>query len=97
VAAKRPALKVVRGARRKLVGKTRVPAAPVREVRIRELDPFAKCGANTSVEHLFRVDELIDGRSAIHLVFFDRHGWYCVHGRACSAVEDVRKHKRIRA
>jgi hypothetical protein len=22
-----------------------------------------------------------------HLVFLDRHGWYCVHGRDCPAVK----------
>jgi hypothetical protein len=89
-----PALRLVK---KKGGAKLRVPVVPVRAVKIRELDPLAKCGANTSVQHLYRVDELTDGRAAIHLVFFDRHGWYCVHGRACTAVEDVRKHARIRA
>jgi hypothetical protein len=27
----------------------------------------------------------------MHLVFFDRHGWYCEHGKQCAAVTDVRK------
>ena len=31
------------------------------------------------------------GTPAVHLVFFDRHGWYCEHGRSCHAVDDVRK------
>ena len=26
-----------------------------------------------------------------HLVFFDRHGWYCVHGRDCPAVQAAQK------
>jgi hypothetical protein len=60
-------------------------------VKVKELDPFAMCGPHTSVVHLFRVDERLDGASAIHLVFFDRHGWYCEHGRNCRAVDDVRK------
>jgi hypothetical protein len=58
-------------------------------VKIKELDPFVVCGPRTSVTHLFRVDETLDGSAATHLVFFDRHGWYCEHGRSCRAVEDV--------
>jgi hypothetical protein len=69
------------------------PRAPLpREVAIKALDPLRKCGPNTSVLHMFRVDESFGGAHAVtHLVFFDRHGWYCVHGRTCRAVEDVRK------
>ena len=62
-----------------------------RVVKIKELDPFEKCGPNTSVEQLYRVDETQDGSAATHLVFFDRHGWYCEHGRSCRAVADVHK------
>jgi hypothetical protein len=63
-----------------------------REVAIKALDPLRKCGPNTTVQHMFRVDETLGGAHAVtHLVFFDRHGWYCVHGRTCKAVEDVRK------
>jgi hypothetical protein len=41
---------------------------------------------------MYRVDETLGGAHAeTHLVFFDRHGWYCVHGPTCRAVEDVRK------
>ena len=65
---------------------------PERVVRVRELDPFARCGPRTSVEHLIRVEERLDGESSVHLVFFDRHGWYCEHGKACRAVDDVRRH-----
>jgi hypothetical protein len=68
----------------------------VRVIRFRELDPITRCGPNTSVEQLYRVDELLDGRPTVHLVFFDRHGWYCVHGAACVAVTDVRKELRER-
>jgi hypothetical protein len=67
-----------------------VPAPRV--VKIRALDPYQMCGARTSVVHLYRVDERDDGKSAVHLVFFDRHGWYCEHGKTCRAVEDVRRH-----
>jgi hypothetical protein len=77
-------------------GKLRAPEerAAVRSIRIRELDPVAKCGPGTSVTLLYRVDELLDGSPHWHLVFFDRHGWYCEHGRNCPAVADVRKHGR---
>lgn len=75
------------GARRKPVAK-----APVVRVAIKELDPLAKCGPNTSVQFLYRVDESVDGRKTFHLVFFDHHGWYCEHGRACPAVGHARKH-----
>ncbi|MGZ8377794.1 MAG: hypothetical protein ACXW31_03635 [Thermoanaerobaculia bacterium] len=68
----------------------------VRQVRIRELDPFARCGPDTSVEQLYRVDESLDGRPTVHLVYLDRHGWYCHHGRSCPAVTDVHREFRIR-
>ena len=59
--------------------------------RIRELDAQQKCGPNTSVERLFRVDESGDVPRA-HLVFLDRrHGWYCEHGVHCPAVAPARR------
>ena len=70
------------------------PAAMARSIiRIRDLDPYKKCGAGTSVERLVRVDEMVDRRLEAHLVFLDRHGWYCEHGRSCHAVGHARKHK----
>ena len=79
--------------------KAAVPAKP--ELRIRELDPLRVCGDRTSVVQLFRVDEqLVGGKVAggrqVHLVFNDRHGWYCEHGRSCHAVSAVMRHARIR-
>jgi hypothetical protein len=65
---------------------------PVIRVAVRELDPQRKCGEGTSVQFLYRVDETVDGRATAHLVFFDRHGWYCEHGRTCPAVAHARKH-----
>lgn len=62
-------------------------------VAVKSLDPLRKCGPNTSVQLLYRVDEQVDGRSTPHLVFFDRHGWYCEHGRTCPAVGHARKFK----
>ena len=68
-------------------------AKPVNTIRVavRSLDPLRKCGPKTTVQFLYRVDEQVDGRSTPHLVFFDRHGWYCEHGRSCPAVGHARK------
>lgn len=64
---------------------------PAVTFRIRELDAQEKCGRNTSVERLFRVDETGEVRRA-HLVFLDRrHGWYCEHGVHCPAVAPARR------
>jgi len=68
--------------------------APVRTVKVRPLNPKEKCGPGTSVERLFRVDESVNGTPVTHLVFFDRHGLYCEHGRTCPAVDDVRRANR---
>jgi hypothetical protein len=67
---------------------------PERSIRIKVLDPLVKCGQHTSVQQLFRVDEQRGADQEVHLVFFDQHGWYCVHGRSCRAVDDVRRHQR---
>ena len=67
---------------------------PVRGVKIRELDPQAKCGPATSVQRLFRVDETLGSQRTTHLVFLDKHGWYCEHGRTCRAVTDVHRQGR---
>ncbi len=70
-----------------------VKPAPVRKVvRVFDLDPFEKCGRGTTVQRLIRVDEMVDQAREAHLVFFDRHGWYCEHGRTCPAVGHARKH-----
>jgi len=68
-------------------------AKPVNTVRVavKSLDPLRKCGPKTTVQFLYRVDEQVDGRTTPHLVFFDRHGWYCEHGRSCPAVGHARK------
>ncbi len=70
------------------------PKAPSdrKVVRVLDLDPFEKCGRATTVQRLIRVDEMIDHAREAHLVFFDRHGWYCEHGRTCPAVGHARKH-----
>ena len=80
---------------------TKAAAALAPALRIRKLDPLRICGERTSVVQLFRVDEqLLTGKAAgarqVHLVFNDRHGWYCEHGRSCHAVSAVMRHARIR-
>lgn len=65
-----------------------------RRVRILEKDPQVVCGKGTTVVRLFRVEERLDGDRVMHLVFNDRHGWYCEHGPQCVAVADVKKHLR---
>jgi hypothetical protein len=69
----------------------RVVAVIDPEFRVRSLDPQQKCGAATTVEELYRVDELVGSGRTAHLVFLDRHGWYCVHGQNCPAVAYARK------
>ena len=83
---------------RKRATSSRKKAAPkgrkqVKSVRmaVRPLDPLRKCGPKTTVQLLYRVDVQVDGRNTPHLVFFDRHGWYCEHGRSCPAVGHARK------
>ena len=75
----------------KIVAAAAKAIAPTELMRIRELDPQAACGQGTTVMQLFRVDDLPFGDDTTHLVFFDRHGWYCAHGRECPAVAAVRK------
>jgi hypothetical protein len=68
----------------------------VRKVKIKPMDPAQMCGPGTSVTRLFRVEERLDQTRIHHLVFFDRHGWYCEHGRQCGAVKDVQKFTKLR-
>ena len=80
-------------------GAKTAPVAPT--FAIRELDPLRICGGATSVVQLFRADEVPTPSTAakgrqIHLVFNDRHGWYCEHGRSCHAVSAVMRHAGIR-
>lgn len=56
---------------------------------IERLDARAIVGPRSAVEHLVRVR--YRPNDAPHLVFHDRHGWYCEeHGPACRAVELAR-------
>lgn len=67
-----------------------------RKVKIKAMDPAQLCGPGTSVTRLFRVEERRDETRIHHLVFFDRHGWYCEHGKQCGAVKDVQKFTKHR-
>lgn len=62
------------------------PVVPVVDV----LDPRVIVGAQTGVEHLVRVR--LRPNDAPHLIFHDRHGWYCeAHGPACFTVQLARE------
>jgi hypothetical protein len=80
--------------RRSINGRRKKKADVTRMVRIRAMDPIEKCGKGTSVTQMYRVEERLDQARINHLVFFDRHGWYCEHGKQCSAVKDVQKFTR---
>ena len=67
-----------------------------RTVRIKPMDPARMCGRGTTVTRLFKVEERLDQTRINHLVFFDRHGWYCEHGKQCGAVKDVQKFTKYR-
>ena len=82
--------------RRNLNGRRKEKPRVVRRVRIRAMDPVRMCGRGTSVTALYRVEETLDQTRVNHLVFFDRHGWYCEHGKQCGAVNDVQKFTRRR-
>jgi hypothetical protein len=55
------------------------------------LDPWLMCGPDTTVTELWRVLERREQETRYHLVYFDRYGWYCEHGRGCGAVSEVRR------
>ena len=84
-------LPVKRGAKKAAGG---VRPQTERRVRIKEKDPCSMCGKGTSVQRVFRVEEDNGKSRDTHLVFFDKHGWYCEHGAQCQAVSDVRKFLR---
>lgn len=79
---------------RSIKGRLKEKPEVKRTIRIREMDPLEMCGKGTTVTRLYRVAESLDQRRIHHLVFFDRHGWYCEHGKQCSVVKDVQKFTR---
>jgi hypothetical protein len=82
--------------RRSIKGRRKEKPEVTRKVRIRAMDPVEKCGKGTTVTQLYRVEETLDQTRLHHLVFFDRHGWYCEHGKQCSVVKDVQKFSRTK-
>lgn len=58
---------------------------------VEPLDPWLMCGPDTSVRELWRVRENRGTEVKFHLVFYDRYGWYCEHGRSCAAVQEARR------
>ena len=59
-------------------------------VTITRLDPRAVLGRSTRVQGVWRVE--YPGERRPHLVYHDRHGWYCEeHGPECRAVTRVRR------
>jgi len=82
--------------RRSIKSRQKEKPAVRRTVRIRSMDPIEKCGKGTTVTQLYRVEERLDQTRIHHLVFFDRHGWYCEHGKQCGVVEDVQKFTRTK-
>lgn len=58
------------------------------------LNPWLSCGPDTTVTELWKVVERSGTEKRIHLVYFDRYGWYCEHGRNCAAVPEVRRAAR---
>ncbi len=61
------------------------PVKPIIDV----LDPRVIVGPRTGVEHLVRVR--LRPNDAPHLIFHDRHGWYCEsHGPTCHTVQLAR-------
>ncbi len=57
---------------------------PVRPI-VEPLDPLTVVGPRTGVERLIRIR--FRPNEAPHLVFHDRHGWYCeADGPTCPAV-----------
>ena len=83
---------VVRNAKRNAESVTKTDRSL--RIEIRELDPLRKCGAGTSVQRMYRVIERAGSGQTNHLVFLDRHGWYCEHGRDCPAVGFAKKQRR---
>ena len=60
---------------------------------VEPLDARTIVGPRSAVEHLVRVR--MRPNDVPHLVFHDRHGWYCEeHGPACHAVELAREEVR---
>jgi hypothetical protein len=40
---------------------------------------------------LYTVVETQDEKTTNHTIYYDRFGWYCIHGKECPAVAEVVK------
>lgn len=67
------------------------PAGIAPSYALEPLDPWLMCGPDTTVTELWKVRERGEKDTVFHLVYFDRYGWYCEHGRGCKAVAEVRR------
>jgi hypothetical protein len=55
---------------------------------VEAVDPRVAIGPDTRVSAMYRVR--YGERPQVHLVYHDRHGWYCAeHGPGCTAVSDA--------
>jgi hypothetical protein len=75
---------------RKRVPKAK-PIGVAPSYELEPLNPWLMCGPDTTVTELWKVQALGERGTAFHLVYFDRYGWYCEHGRSCKAVTEVRR------
>lgn len=73
------------------------PAVPAKQMDmfpeqpvVERLDPVAVVGPRTGATAVIRVR--LRSVESPHLIFHDRHGWYCdTHGAACEAVSVARE------
>ena len=76
---------ILRHTRRARLAAVQIDLFPIKPI-VEVMDPRKVVGESTSVEHLVRVK--FRPNDAPHLVFHDRHGWYCEsHGPACPSVK----------
>lgn len=60
------------------------------KIEVMRLNPRAVAGQHTAVLEIVRVR--FRAKEAPHMVFHDRHGWYCeTHGARCAAVGVARE------
>jgi hypothetical protein len=74
--------------------RARAPEPLERSIDIEPRNPWLTCGPDTTVKELWRVVEQTGDTTVYHLVFLDRYGWYCEHGRNCPVVAEVRRESR---
>jgi len=84
-------MKQVKGrAKARKARKVQIPQVPS-SYDFEPLNPWLQCGPDTTVTELWKVWERRENEATLHLVYFDRYGWYCEHGPSCKAVAEVRR------